>query len=148
MFYLNVILSPGASEAGLGAAALAPLCVNPGGSAESAAESSLATFPAQAARWPFARNWTSIFVKNLLSVRRLTEATSMATQAVPKWSKGNPKEPKRTSKSVHGQEKDATQSRPTNHTAIYTKTRSTHTPPLPNSGRRILYIYICIRMHL
>ena len=44
----HVILVPGASEVGLGAVALAPLCLDPGGSLGSGAEPWEATFSAQA----------------------------------------------------------------------------------------------------
>ena len=68
-------------------------------------------------REPFARNWTSNFARTLLNVPRQTKATSMASQGVPKWSKGCPKGPKRSSKSTKDRKRgsNGTQRRPINH---------------------------------
>ena len=102
---------------------------------------------------PFARNWTSNFVKKLLNVPRRTKATSMAVprhpwvgfggllgspkgpKGTPKELKGTPKEPQGTQQQPKGTQKEpkGIQKEPNyitklpthRHRAISTNSRST-----------------------
>ena len=104
MCLTTVILAPGASEMGLGAAALAPLCRE---CRDPRMNSARSLFLCRLRTWePLARNWVSTFVNNLLYRPRQTKATSMATQGAPKWSKGCPRDPKGSPKSSQGQQNE------------------------------------------
>ena len=131
MCLTTVILAPGASEGGLGVAGQVSLQQDPG---DWLNNSSRPLFVRRLRTWePFAENWTSNLIRNLLNVLRHTKATSMSSQGVLKWSKGCRKEPKKSpksaqgkKKSVEGHPKEANKSHNYIHmNKMYTNSRST-----------------------
>ena len=99
--WTHVIPAPGASEVGLGASALAPLCQ------DLADNPPRPLFLRRLRTWePISRNWTPNFVENRLYRPRQTKATSMAAQSAPRWSKGCPREPKGGPKTSQGEQNE------------------------------------------
>jgi hypothetical protein len=84
VYSTTVIVAPGASELGLGAAALAPLCAHTPHGPLSSARS---LFVRRRATWEaFARNWTSILDPK-------SSQAPLGSPRCPKWSSGVPREP-------------------------------------------------------
>ena len=123
MCLTTVILAPGASEVGLGAAALASLWVD---TPLKALNSARSLFMRRLRTWePFARNWTSEFVKKLRGSR--------AAQRDSKRAKVGPRTQKGSQSALKGSQQI---------TKLYThKTKYTQTPdPPPSSGRLVICI--------